>query len=203
MKKLISIFVVLSTILCLTMFAAAEDGGMTPTVWYNRDVNINFTDTDDAVATAKQGKSGVRELQYQINSGTYTKYTAPFAVGTEGVTTVNLKAIDNAGNESNIATEKVYVDKTKPTGSVSGNPETWCKTATMTFAGTDALSGVKRVSNDGGVTWVTGDTVQLTVNENGTYTFVVEDNAGNQFSVPATVTKIDNLPPNTPIIHIS
>ena len=183
--------------LCMTTLASAEESSIT---WFNTNKTITLTNNGDAAATAKQGKSDVKELQYSVNGGSFAKYTAGFTLSAEGENTIIAKSIDNAGNETT-STAKIYIDKTKPVLTTEGNPTQWCKSATITAKAADALSGIKNISN--GTAYVTGDTITLEVNELGDYTFTTTDNANNQTSKTETVTKIDNLPPLAPTININ
>ena len=81
-------------------------------------VTVNLAGTDDA--------SGVRELRYWVGNGPVTVVAGDAAsvlVGTEGTTTVSVRAIDNAGNASPVASVTVRLDLTPPAvGAVSADP---------------------------------------------------------------------------------
>lgn len=64
----------------------------------------------------------------------------------------------------------------------------------------DANSGVKQIKLPDGTikTTATGD---YTVSQNGTYTFVVYDVAGNTLTLQETVTNIDKTPPTGSLSH--
>jgi hypothetical protein len=76
--------------------------------------------------TAADGGSGVRELRFWVNGGAVTVVeggAAGVAVNAEGVTTVSVRAIDNAGNVSEVATQVVKIDLTPPAiGGASVSP---------------------------------------------------------------------------------
>jgi hypothetical protein len=87
--------------------------------WHNSaPVTVNLTATD--------GGSGVKELRYWINGGGVTVVeggAASVTVSAEGVTTVSVRAIDNAGNVSGVATQAIKLDLTPPAiGGASANP---------------------------------------------------------------------------------
>ena len=88
--------------------------------WHNSaPVTVNLTATDG-------GGSGVKELRYWINGGGVTVVeggAASVQINAEGVNTLSVRAIDNAGNVSNVATGVVKLDFTPPAISgVSANP---------------------------------------------------------------------------------
>ncbi len=78
--------------------------------WHNSSpVTVNLSATD--------GGSGVKELRYWVNGGSVVVFNGSatsIAVSTEGTTTVNLRAVDNAGNVSSLVTQVVKLDVTKP-----------------------------------------------------------------------------------------
>ncbi|HTG16777.1 MAG TPA: alpha-amylase family glycosyl hydrolase, partial [Blastocatellia bacterium] len=61
--------------------------------------------------------SGVKELRYWINNGPVTVVpggSASASISAEGITTVNVRAVDNAGNISAAASQVVRIDLTQP-----------------------------------------------------------------------------------------
>ena len=99
-------------------------------------------------------------------------------------------------------TEKVTnIDKVTPTGSLSHSPTNWVNTdVKIHWNVADANSGVKQIKLPDGTikTTATGD---YTVSQNGTYTFVVYDVAGNTLTLQETVTNIDKTPPTGSLSH--
>lgn len=104
---------------------------------------------------------------------------------------------DNAFNNVGYTTVgNARVDGEAPTLSVSQSPTTPTNgNVKLTAIASDLLSGVKRIKKPDG-TWVNGSTATYTVSSNGTYTFVAEDNVGNQKSVSITVSNIDKVGPS-------
>jgi glycosidase len=78
--------------------------------WNNAiPVNVNLSATDSG--------SGVKELRYWVGSGAPVVAGGPaasFQLSTQGVHTVYLRAIDNAGNASAVASVVVKIDTTGP-----------------------------------------------------------------------------------------
>ncbi|MDQ1592871.1 MAG: hypothetical protein QOG71_3498, partial [Pyrinomonadaceae bacterium] len=88
--------------------------------WHNSiPVTINLTATDG-------GGSGVKELRFWINEGSVTVVeggAASVQINAEGVTNVSVRAVDNAGNISGVATQVIKIDLTPPTiGGAAANP---------------------------------------------------------------------------------
>jgi len=112
--------------------------------WINTSpVTVNLSATDSG--------SGVEQLRYWINNGPVTVVAGSSAstqLNGQGTNTVDLRALDNAGNISSLVGLEVKIDLTPPAVSVSANPSTlWPpngKMVPVTVSGaiTDALSGV-------------------------------------------------------------
>ena len=129
--------------------------------------------------------SGVKEITVNgvvINSTTYK-------VTVNG--TYVFVVIDNMGNrvEKTIVVDKIDTDA--PAIEVSDAPATWVTEHTFTVNATDALAGVKEITVNGVV--INSTTYKVTVN--GTYVFVVVDNAGNTIEKTIVVDKIDTEAP--------
>ena len=110
--------------------------------WINANpVTVNLNGTDSG--------SGVEQLRYWINNGQVVAISGgdgSTQISGEGTNSVGLRALDNAGNISALATAAVNIDVTPPTVTVTGVqqgaiyilgsvPNAGCNT-------TDALSGV-------------------------------------------------------------
>ena len=157
-----------------------------PTSWTKNNATLTFNATDS-------GGAGVKRVRQ--SGGTWVNgATTTMTVSSNG--TYSFEVEDNAGNVKTVSATVNRIDKTLPNGTISGNPTAWTKNnVTLTFSGTDSGgAGVKRVRQAGG-TWVNGSTTSMTVSANGTYSFEVEDNAGNVRTVSATVNRIDKVNP--------
>jgi glycosidase len=112
--------------------------------WINSSpVAVNLSATDSG--------SGVEQLRYWINNGQVTVVAASSAstqISGEGTNSVNLRALDNAGNISSLVSQPVNIDLTPPAVNVSASPSSiWPpngRMVTVTVSGTitDTLSGV-------------------------------------------------------------
>ncbi len=112
--------------------------------------------------------------------------------------TYTVQITDYAGNLFETTAEITKVDTTAPELQVSDVPSQDCKSFDFNISAIDTQSGVKKVTVDG--VDITGQSV-YTADQNKTYTFVAEDNAGNTTTVQRNVTVIDNQPPT--ILQIS
>lgn len=161
-----------------------------PTNWTNGDVTITLNTTDDM--------SGVKRIKKPDGSYTYSVSTI-YVVPANGSYTFVLE--DNVGNTRNYTVTINNIDKTAPTGSLSHSPTNWVNTdVKIHWSVADANSGVKQIKLPDGTikTTATGD---YTVSQNGTYTFIVYDVAGNTLTLQETVTNIDKTPPTGSLSH--
>ena len=161
-----------------------------PTNWTNGDVTITLNTTDDM--------SGVKRIKKPDGSYIYSVSTI-YVVPANGSYTFVLE--DNVGNTRNYTVTINNIDKTAPTGSLSHSPTNWVNTdVKIHWSVADANSGFKQIKLPDGTikTTATGD---YTVSQNGTYTFVVYDAAGNTLTLQETVTNIDKTPPTGSLSH--
>ncbi|MBR7119751.1 MAG: AIDA repeat-containing protein [Lentisphaeria bacterium] len=143
---------------------------------------------------AASDASGIKLTQYSFDNKTWTTGTS-VTVTKNG--TVYFKTTDNADNVTTKSVSVTKIDNTAPTLTISGNPTTWAKSATLKAVVSDA-GGIKltQYSFDN-KNWTTGTSV--TVTQNRTVYFKTTDNAGNVTSKSVSVTKIDNTSPTLTI----
>lgn len=150
--------------------------------WNNSNVAVALSAVDNA------GGSGVKQISYTLSGAqsggtTVTGSTASIAITIEGSTTVTYSSTDNAGNVEAAKTVTVLLDKTGPAVTATVNPlpdSTGWNTApvTVTFTGTDTLSGIGSCTQP----------VTLTTNGFGqVVTGTCTDKAGNSTTVSTTV----------------
>ena len=161
-----------------------------PSDWTNGNVTITVTATDSV--------SGVKRIKKP--DGNYvSSASTTYTVTANGTYTFVLE--DNVGNTRNYTVTINNIDKTAPTGSLSHSPTNWVNTdVKIHWSVADANSGVKQIKLPDGTikTTATGD---YTVSQNGAYTFVVYDVAGNTLTLQETVTNIDKTPPTGSLSH--
>jgi hypothetical protein len=66
----------------------------------SQDANWNYLDSATLTIEALDVDSGVASVEYKLDDGDWTAYTAPVVVDTPGTHTVAYRATDNAGNVS-------------------------------------------------------------------------------------------------------
>ncbi|MEV6815486.1 ThuA domain-containing protein [Micromonospora sp. NPDC051296] len=88
-------------------FAPANDEG-----WHDGTVPVVLTSTDAG--------SGVKLLEWALDGGAWTPYTAPIEISGDGAHELLYRATDTAGNAETLKSAVVRIDGTKPTLLVSG-----------------------------------------------------------------------------------
>ncbi|HWW76439.1 MAG TPA: hypothetical protein VNZ44_13665, partial [Pyrinomonadaceae bacterium] len=164
----------------------ANDAG-----WHKADVTVTLGASDN------DGGSGVYEIVYAVNGGAATHASGASVnvpVNTEGETTVTYYAKDYAGNVGTPQTVTVKLDKTAPViGEVTRtqpNANGWNNTDVVAgFNATDALSGFASG------TTATGSHTFDAEGAGQSYTFTVEDLAGNTASASVSGVNIDKTAP--------
>lgn len=151
--------------------------------WYNQDITL----------TPKDG----------VSIGTTDAATDGVTIATEGEHTQTVFIKDSSGNI--YETEITYkLDKTDPTVSNVNKPAEnaeWTKdNVTVSFNASDSTSGIQTVtvSKNGGTSeTLTGSEgkYSFTATENGTYTVIVIDKAGNQTVETIEIKNIDKTAP--------
>ena len=135
--------------------------------------------------------------QYRLNGGEWQIYAETTTVEIEGITTIEARSIDAAGNDSVPTSAEIRIDKTAPslTLTSSEHPQP-LGGATITVDVSDSLSGLSVTkyavgeqdagffTGESGTTF-TGTTIELT--QGGTYTFFAQDAVGNSVVKLVTV----------------
>jgi glucose/arabinose dehydrogenase/PKD repeat protein/type 1 glutamine amidotransferase len=107
-----------------------------------------FTTAPKVTLSATDAGSGVARTEYRIGNGAWTAYTAPFTITAQGRQVIEVRSVDRAGNVETPRSEELAVDTVQPEVLVGGIRERSYpshKTASVTWAGTDATSGVRSV----------------------------------------------------------
>ncbi|MCT8139273.1 S8 family serine peptidase [Anaerobacillus sp. CMMVII] len=186
---------------------ASVDGQEGTNGWYTADVTVTLTATDD--------ESDISETMYRVNEGEWQTYSSAFEVTEEGTNKIEFYSVDSAGNEEDIQSLEVRVDKTAPTLAVTVDksifnvPNNKLEDIKVTLVENDSVSGIATVhltsitvnesyGNEDvqGAEFDTRDTefsVRTSRNGNGkgrvyTVTYVATDNAGNTVEATATIT---------------
>ncbi|WP_423236736.1 OmpL47-type beta-barrel domain-containing protein [Clostridium botulinum] len=152
---------------------------------------------------ANDSLSGIKEVFYKIDDGEFIKYTGEVTLPL-GAHTINVNAIDNAGNLNNdiyIKEEVTIEDKDKeaPTLEVIGNPTEWTNKDIILDVIAKDNKKVKSITLPNGEI-VSNDKTTFTIKNNGTYKFMVEDEAGNKATKEVVINRIDK---ELPIANIN
>jgi fibronectin type III domain protein len=161
--------------------------GYTAGKWTNGDVQFSLNPTD--------ATSGVASTSYAIDQHTsWTTYSSPVTISTEGKHAVYFRSVDNAGNTENFHAVAVNIDKTAPllagAPTTSPNGNGWYHgNVKIHWTCSDALSGIAHCPGD---STISSEGTGLTAGASDS------DNAGN--TTPATsspAVQIDKTAPTT------
>ena len=151
--------------------------------WQNKDVTVTIS--------GGSADSGISHYLYRINSGVWQTGNT-VRLTDEGIHMVEAKAVSRSGLESDIVSETVRIDKTKPTASYTLSPEDWtAEPVTITLTPADSGgSGLASVILPDGKTVKEFTNIQFPVTQNSDYRFIITDNAGNSTTLLVTVSNI-------------
>lgn len=150
------------------------------TAWTNAPVG--FTISEVAAGTSPDVR------QFRLNTGEWQTYIDPATVGLEGISTLDARTIDAAGNVSGTSTATIQVDLTSPAITLTSDAHAQpLGGATVTVGVVESLSGLAATKYEVGsqtadyfasagtvLTEATFDVVS-----GGVYTVFAQDNAGN------------------------
>jgi hypothetical protein len=148
--------------------------------WYNSNVTIHWTGTDD--------RSGVDPATVPGDSSISSEGSNLAASGSVS---------DKAGNTGTGVSSLVNIDKTAPVTGISGTSNNWTNSSvTVTLSPVDALSGVASTSysTDGGATQ-NGTSFTLSAEGDHVVTYGSTDKAGNVEATRTAHVKIDKTAP--------
>ena len=160
--------------------------------WTNQDITVSAQSTDQGSGVAAYSFSYAEQERNWRTDKTFTvDREAPY---------LYVASKDAAGNQSEVVSVSLSVDKTLPTGSATlKDPDVWSVEKVITAVGSDALSGLSdsaySFSLEKDVYNWQGE-ASKTVTKNGTYYVDLRDAAGNILSLdPIVVDHIDNTKP--------
>ncbi len=156
------------------------------------------------IIDAYDSLSGIKEILYQMDDGGIVKYTGEIAQNTKNHISIDLASenykvrvtvIDNVGNNHT----DYYEFRQEPRLKVTGNPVDWTNKDIILNISAKDNKKVKSITlPDGKV--INGDKTTFTISKNGTYKFMVEDEAGNKATKEVVVNRIDK---ELPIANIN
>ena len=151
--------------------------------------------------------SGIKGYAYVIDGnpstdpGSTVKTTSTNITGQlqQGKPTyIHVRAIDNAGNVSDVTHYK-FEDKDLPTLSLKSSNTNWTKSDVVINAtASDATTGIASITAPNNAV-TNGASASYSATENGSYTFTAKDNAGNTKSESITISNIDKTGPEVNI----
>lgn len=149
----------------------------------------NYTNKDVVVTVdCHDNESGIRRVYIQNKDNNKDLSGSTFIVQENGEYTVT--AEDNLGNETTETISITNIDKINPTVTVVQDiVNQTTDNVKLTVTAKDIGSGVKRTQDPKGQ-WVNKANLVYEVNDNGKYTFKVEDNAGNVITKTHQVSNI-------------
>ncbi|NFE18574.1 OmpL47-type beta-barrel domain-containing protein [Clostridium botulinum] len=164
-------------------------------------ININVKGNKMTI-DANDSLSGIKEVFYKVDDGEFVKYDGEVTLP-QGAHIIEAKTMDNAGNLNEKSSEVIIdnedIDKEAPTLEITGNPTDWTNKDIILNISAKDNKKVKSITlPDGKV--VNGDKTTFTISKNGTYKFIVEDEAGNKTTKEVVVNKIDK---ELPIANIN
>ena len=168
------------------------------TGWTNASVTVTLTPSDT-------GGSGTASTKYQIDAGTLTTYTVPFAVSGAGSHAITYYATDNAGNVEATKTGYVNIDTTAPTTAAinlqAANNVGWTNAAvTVTLTPSDtggSGTATTKYQVDAGVLTTYSTPFVVSAAGSHTITYYSTDNAGNVEATKTGYVNIDTTAPTT------
>ena len=154
--------------------------------WVREDVVLTITASDD--------NSGIYLVEFSEDGVNWSTFTGS-TINVVDNKTYHFKATDKAGNISTVNKIDVKIDRIAPELIIDGNTNVWTnKPVTLSAFATDTLSGIdKYYYLNADSEWVEGSTLEVTAN--GTYSFKVLDNAGNETVKDVVVDRIDTVIP--------
>jgi len=166
--------------------------------WYKTDVMVTLTANDGT-------GSGIYKTQYSSDTGaTWTEYTVPFSITSEGITNVAYRSIDNAGNIEPAHNTDVRIDKTPPTivaeiiETVPPVNDWYPSSVKVRFTASDAISPIRSDPAGGPGHVYIKDEILCANGKDQIATLTVEDGPGNTATATLYVS-IDKTPPTTEI----
>ncbi len=86
--------------------------------WYTSNVTVTLLPTD--------ATSGIDKTYYLLNNGTWATYTTSITISSEGENIIRFYSIDEAGNEEDVNTNTIKIDKTAPTIIIKDPKQGYC-----------------------------------------------------------------------------
>ncbi|MBU0906407.1 MAG: fibronectin type III domain-containing protein [Firmicutes bacterium] len=150
--------------------------------------------------TVKDELSGVAHTYYSINGSEFIEGTS-FVIGTEGLNEISYYSVDLAGNEEEVQSMVVNIDKTGPVTTSDAPVGTWRnKDVTVNLTADDENSGIaKTYYSIDGSNFVEGTSFVIGKEGINKISYYSIDMAGNSEEVNHVEVKLDQT---VPVVHI-
>lgn len=166
--------------------------------WTDSPVTV-YTQKNGITVTANDAESGVKAIEYSVQSAPVSDWTAindwegyngTFTLTENARSVVYVKLTDNVGNESCLSTNIIYVDTTAPVISGITDGATYYTTQKATATDNAALDTLTGTNSNG---TISGNPEQETE-----HTIVATDKAGNTTTFEITMKPISSLATGLP-----
>ena len=170
--------------------------------WYNTPVTVTLSATDGAGV-------GVDHTTYTVDGGASTTYVAPVAVSSDSAShSVGFWSVDKLANTESAKSVGFAIDRTPPTltvGNASDGTFTYTEdelvngvftnasSLAVSYASSDALSGMWQVRIDGTPVGFAGTTAVAIPSGISTHSLVAEDVAGNLTTLTFAIVSVTPL----------
>ena len=159
----------------------------------NITFGLFFKDTQTVTINASDNGSGIKTVEYllsakvltkaELDSMTFTAYTAPFGIDPDNEYIIYVRLTDKAGNTDYICSDGIVLDGTAPVITGIENGKTYCEAQTVTvdekYVDTVTVNGTAvTLDTTGSFTLAPAD---------GEQKIVVTDKAGNTAEMTVTV----------------
>ncbi|WCK57675.1 glycine rich domain-containing protein (plasmid) [Aneurinibacillus sp. Ricciae_BoGa-3] len=159
--------------------------------------NASLTNQSIAITASASDNQGIRRIQTPDGNWIYSN-SVNYVVPQNG--TYQFVAEDLSGNQTVKSVTVGNIDKNPPSLTLTADHTAWANTnVVINVTASDVGSGVKRIKLPDG-SLVSASSLSYTVSVNGTYTFIDEDNVGNQTTKSIVINNIDTTPPSAPSI---
>lgn len=152
--------------------------------WKNKDIVVGFNYSDIG--------TGVNTVQYAVSRSSTTHagwqtYSGKLILSMSGEYYIHYRITDKVMNERVGVFGPYKLDKEAPVWEVDEpEPIPYTTRYKIRVRATDDMSGVKRIRLPDGA-WVSQSSYEYIAPDTGVYTFIAEDNAGNQAVIDVTI----------------
>jgi hypothetical protein len=173
--------------------------------WYGGPIRVTLSSEDEA------GGSGVHRISYRLNGGNPQVYNGPFMFSTEGLTTLEYRAVDGVGNAEPYKSIPLRIDTRAPVTTPITGPERplgengWFDDEVeVRFSGADNAGsgvGVTEYRLSDAEAWKPVEDFVL-LEDSGVHElqYRSRDVAGNQEAGQSMQLKVDPAPPTTGLL---